>query len=61
MVRGARRTIARALLTFAVLAGAAAALGTLSACNTAAGFGKDMSAAGQAVAGTADRVKNSSQ
>ncbi len=30
----------------------------LAACNTAAGFGKDMSAAGQAMTDKAEHVKN---
>jgi entericidin B len=54
-LREAKRTIASTLLTLVVLAGTAAAL---SACNTAAGFGQDMSAAGQAVANSAERIKN---
>ncbi len=54
-LREARRTIASILATLAMLAGAAVAL---SACNTAAGFGQDMSAAGQAVANSAERIKN---
>ena len=41
-----RNSAASALLTLVVLGGAAM---TLSACNTARGFGEDMSAAGHAV------------
>jgi len=31
---------------------------TLAACNTTAGFGKDMQAAGQAITNSANNVKN---
>ncbi len=55
MLRGAKRSIAGTFLTLLAMAGAAAAL---SACNTARGFGEDMSAAGSAVANSADRIKN---
>jgi predicted small secreted protein len=48
-----RTSAARALLTLAVLAGAATALG---ACNTARGFGEDMSAAGRALSNSSDRI-----
>ncbi len=54
-IAGLRRPAAGALMTVLVLAGAAA---TLGACNTAAGFGQDMSQAGQAVSNSADRLKN---
>ena len=49
----AKRSAASALLTIAVLAGAATAL---SACNTARGFGEDMSAAGHAVSNSSERI-----
>lgn len=48
-----RNSAASALLTLVVLAGASVAL---SACNTARGFGEDMSAAGHAVSNSADRI-----
>ncbi len=51
-----RKGIASAFLALFLLAGAAV---TLSACNTAAGFGEDMSAAGHAVTNSADRAKSS--
>lgn len=51
-----RKGLASALLAILVLAGAAA---TLSACNTAAGFGEDMSAAGGALTNSAQKTKNS--
>lgn len=51
-----RKAFASALLAIFVLAGAAMALG---ACNTTAGFGEDISAAGHAVTNSADKVKNS--
>jgi predicted small secreted protein len=54
MLVHARKDIASALLALVVLAGAAA---TLSACNTAAGFGEDMAAAGHAVANSAEKLK----
>jgi predicted small secreted protein len=44
----------RAILALALLIGAAA---TLSACNTTAGAGQDVSAAGHAVTNTADKAK----
>ena len=50
-----RTTFAWGLLAIFVLAGAAM---TLAACNTAAGFGEDLSAAGRAVTNSADKVKN---
>ena len=52
----ARRGIATALLALSVLAGSAT---MLSACNTTAGFGQDMSAAGTALSNSATRTKNS--
>lgn len=48
-----KKSAASALLTLAVLAGAATAL---SACNTARGFGEDMSAAGHAISGSSERI-----
>jgi len=54
-LRGARRMIASMLVSLVVLAGAAT---ILSACNTARGFGQDMSDAGQAVSNSAERLKN---
>ena len=48
-----KKSAASALLTFAVLAGAATAL---SACNTARGFGEDMSAAGHALTNSSERI-----
>ncbi len=50
-----RKAFASGLLAIFVLAGAAM---LLSACNTVAGFGEDMSAAGQAVGNSAEKVKN---
>ncbi len=49
------RQSARALAMAAVLAMAA---GTLAACNTVAGAGKDISAAGHATTKAANNVKN---
>lgn len=46
-----RKTVAKAFLAVFLLAGAAT---TLSACNTTAGAGKDMSAAGRAVTNEAN-------
>lgn len=43
----------RKVMTMAVLAGAV----LVSACNTVAGAGKDVSSAGRAVTNTADDVK----
>lgn len=40
------------------LALAALMLGLLAACNTTAGVGKDVSAAGRTVTDTANKVKN---
>jgi len=50
-----RRSFASSLIALALLAAAAA---SLSACNTARGFGEDMSAAGRAITGSADKVQN---
>ena len=50
-----KRAAASALLTLAVLSGAAVAL---SACNTARGFGEDMSAAGHAITGSFDHSQS---
>lgn len=49
-----RKGVASALLTLTVLAGAAT---LLSACNTTAGFGEDMSAAGRALSNSANTTK----
>ena len=49
-----RKNIAMAFLSLFVLSGAAA---LLSACNTTEGIGRDMSAAGRAVTGTAQETK----
>jgi predicted small secreted protein len=49
-----RKTVAKAFLAVFLLAGAAA---TLSACNTTAGAGKDMSAAGKAITNEANEHK----
>jgi entericidin B len=46
--------VASAALALFVLAGA---LTTLSACNTTAGVGQDVSAAGRAVSNSAEKVK----
>lgn len=51
-----RKGFASAFLGILLLAGAAI---SLSACNTAAGFGQDMSAAGHAMTNSAERTKNS--
>lgn len=50
-----RKSAARALLALVMLGGAATAL---SACNTAAGFGEDMSAAGHAITGSTEPSKS---
>ncbi|HEY2133181.1 MAG TPA: entericidin A/B family lipoprotein [Acetobacteraceae bacterium] len=50
-----RRGIAGILATILLLAGAAA---SLSACNTTAGVGKDVSATGNAVTNTAEKAKS---
>ncbi len=49
-----RRGAARTILALSLLVGASA---MLSACNTAAGIGQDVSATGNAVTNTADKVK----
>jgi predicted small secreted protein len=49
-----RKTVAKACVAVFLLAGAATAL---SACNTTAGAGKDMSAAGKAITNEADKDK----
>jgi predicted small secreted protein len=49
-----RKSFAMALLTLFMLSGAAA---LLSACNTTAGIGEDMSAAGRSITGAADNTK----
>jgi len=49
-----RKTLTMTLLSLLVLSGAAS---LLAACNTTAGFGKDMSSAGQAIEGSAERNK----
>lgn len=51
----ARKSAAAILLTLIMLAGAAT---TLSACNMAAGFGQDMSAAGNALSNSAEKARN---
>jgi entericidin B len=48
------KTVATVLLTLFLLAGVAS---VLSACNTVAGFGEDMSAAGHALTGAAGTTK----
>jgi entericidin B len=50
-----RGTVASAVLTLFILAGVGAAL---SACNTTAGAGQDVSAAGRAVTNSAEKVKS---
>jgi predicted small secreted protein len=49
-----RNSLANLLLIVVLFSGAAA---LLSACNTTAGAGKDVSAAGHAVTDSADKVK----
>jgi predicted small secreted protein len=49
-----RRSLFSAMLTVLVLAGAAT---TLGGCNTTAGVGEDVSAAGKAVTNSAEKVK----
>jgi predicted small secreted protein len=49
------RRIAIILFNVALLSGATA---LLNACNTTAGIGQDVSAAGHAVTNTADKVKS---
>ena len=46
--------VAKAALAFFLLAGA---MTMLTACNTTAGVGQDVSAAGRAVTNSADKVK----
>ena len=50
------KSIATAFLSLFLLAGAAT---LLSACNTFAGMGQDLAAAGRAISGAADDVKKS--
>jgi len=50
-----RRSLAIMLLNLVLLSGATA---LLTACNTTAGAGKDVSAAGHAVTNSADKVKS---
>jgi predicted small secreted protein len=49
------RRLVHAAAVLALLASA----GALSACNTVAGAGQDVSSAGHAVTGTADKTKSS--
>jgi entericidin B len=49
------RSLAIILLNLVVLSGAAA---LLSACNTTAGAGQDVSAAGHAVTNSAEKIKS---
>jgi len=49
-----RKNLVMAFLTVFMLSGAAV---MLSACNTTAGMGRDMSAAGHAVSNTAQETK----
>jgi len=49
-----RKNFVMVLLTLFMLSGAAA---LLSACNTTAGLGEDMSAAGHSITGAADNTK----
>jgi predicted small secreted protein len=51
MVKGLLRGALGSMLIVGVAAG-------LGACNTMEGFGKDMSAAGRALSGSAERTKN---
>jgi len=53
-LRDIRRRLAAAMVTAFVLAGAAS---ILSACNTTAGVGEDISATGHAITGGADKTK----
>jgi len=53
-LRGVRLCSATAIVTALVLAGAAT---MLSACNTMAGAGQDISATGHAITGGADKTK----
>ena len=50
-----RRAAARMILALSLLIGASA---MLSACNTTAGVGEDVSATGHAVTNTAEKVKS---
>jgi entericidin B len=50
-----RRGLASTLATLLLLSGVAVAL---SACNTTAGVGKDVSATGNAVSNTAEKAKS---
>jgi entericidin B len=50
-----RKAFASGLLAILLLSGGAV---LLSACNTVAGFGQDVTAAGQAVGNSAEKVKN---
>ncbi len=50
-----RRSLAMILLNLVLLSGATAAL---NACNTTAGVGQDVSAAGHAVTNSAEKVKS---
>lgn len=50
-----RKTFAILLLNLVLLSGASA---LLAACNTTAGAGKDVSAAGHAVTNSAEKVKS---
>lgn len=52
-----RKAFASGLLALFVLAGAAM---TLSACNTTAGFGQDVQAAGHAITNSANKVSGAS-
>ncbi len=54
MLATLRLGVARTVLALSLLAGAAV---TLSACNTTAGVGQDVSATGHAVTNTADKAK----
>ena len=53
-LRDNRRRLAVAMVTAFVLAGAAS---ILSACNTTAGVGEDISATGHAITGGAEKTK----
>jgi entericidin B len=50
-----RKGFSSALLAIFIMAGAAS---MLSACNTARGFGEDMSAAGNALSNSAEKSKD---
>jgi entericidin B len=54
MTQSLRRGAARTILAASLLIGASA---LLSACNTTAGVGQDVSATGHAVTNTADKAK----